>query len=188
MVKLIFGLGNPDKQYQSTRHNCGKIAITALAKELHCLPFHLTKKLASNIASTTFQQEKIVLAYSTTYMNESGLAVQKLLHYYQLSPSDLWLIYDDIDLPLGKIRIRLGGSAGGHKGVNSVIQAINNDQFIRFRIGIKPKHLVSNVSSFVLKRFTLPEKIILKKTIKQTAGALQMALAQGIEQTMNQFN
>jgi len=179
-MKIIIGLGNPDKKYQNTRHNIGFRFIEKLA----CIPeitpiniklkFKDSKKLQSQIIETETNGEKIILAKPQTYMNASGLAVQKILNYYKAQNTDLIIISDDIDIPIGISRIRLNGSSGGHKGIQDIIQSINTNNFIRIKIGINtintnidPKNQIDTIA-FVLQQFQKKELVIIKKVIDST--------------------
>ena len=141
-MKIIVGLGNPGKEYEGTSHNAGFMFVDRLAEceEIKSvgedLKFNLDKKFESEIASTSVNGEKIILAKPQTFMNLSGKAVSKILSFYKAQPEDLIIINDDIDLPIGTIRIRNEGSSGGQKGLENIISALNTDNFTRIRIGI----------------------------------------------------
>lgn len=175
---LIFGLGNPGQKFEKTRHNIGSRVI-------------------NNLQSLNL--ENVVLAKPTTYMNESGKAVKKLISNYQLPISNLFVIHDDIDLPLGKIKISKGRGAGGHKGVESIIRELKTKNFVRFRIGICPKtdkpptkNMVGgkpkNIEKFVLQKFNIEEEKIVKKIIKKTAKAIEFSLRESLEKAMQKYN
>ena len=141
-MKIIVGLGNPGKKYENTRHNVGFLALDKLAEEKEISPageklkFAKDDKFNSAVVSTTNKGEKIILVKPETYMNSSGEAVLKIMQYYKADISDLVLIYDDVDIPLGQIRLRLEGSSAGHNGAQSIIDTLGTDQFVRVRIGI----------------------------------------------------
>lgn len=190
-MKLIVGLGNPGKKYKKTRHNIGKEIIKNFTKNFDFPKFKINKKLFAKIS----KKENIVLTLPTTYMNNSGQAVKLLVTRYGLRVTDLVVIHDDIDLPLGKLKISQNRSAAGHKGVQSIINELGTKNFIRFRIGINNlKDLrvrpLSNESleKFVLKRFARKEQAIINKIIKQANEAIDILLKQGIERTMSQYN
>lgn len=167
-MTLIVGLGNPFKKYQKTRHNIGSRTID----ELEFLNL-----------------ENIVLSKPRSFMNESGKAVKKLLKVYCLKPDKLIVIHDDIDLPIGKIRIVKNRGAAGHKGVESIIKELKTKDFIRFRIGVCPKSgKVKNPEKFVLQKFHKEEEKIIKEIIKKTAEAIEFFLKEGLEKTMSRFN
>lgn len=196
-MKLIIGLGNPGEKYQNTRHNLGFMVAERFLKDFE--PVMQTvwtnePKFKSEIAKIEWQPksgslEKIILAKPKTYMNDSGVAVQLLTSYFSLLTSNVWVIHDDIDIPLGMMKIRLGGSAGGHKGVESIIQALGTDQFWRFRLGIgEQNEKLRNVDKFVLGTFEEGEKGKERELIKKGSKAIQLALEKGLESAMNKFN
>jgi PTH1 family peptidyl-tRNA hydrolase len=165
---LIIGLGNPGKKYQKTRHNVGSRAIGELK---------------------SLSLENIVLVKPKTFMNESGKAVKNLLRTYHLKPNNLIVIHDDIDLPLGKIRIVKNRGAAGHKGVESMIKELKTKNFIRFRIGVCPKTgKPKNPERFVLQKFHKEEERVIKEIIKKIAEAIEFFLKEGLEKVMSRFN
>lgn len=167
---LIVGLGNPGKKFEKTRHNVGSRVIG----ELEFLNL-----------------KNVVLAKPTTFMNESGKAVKKLTHDLRLTTNNLWVIHDDLDLPLGKIRISVGRGSAGHKGVQSIINELKTKNFTRFRIGIKPTThnlQLKTIDKFVLQKFDKEEEKIVKKVIKKTAEAIELCLKEGVEKSMNKYN
>jgi PTH1 family peptidyl-tRNA hydrolase len=166
---LIVGLGNPGRKYEKTRHNIGFQVIDELG--------FLNKK-------------KVILAKTKTFMNLSGKAVKLLVSRYQLPLTNLWVVHDDIDLPLGKIRISKGRGAAGHKGVESIIKELGTKNFVRFRIGIKPKRKSANwrAERFVLQKFNKGEEKIVKEVIKKTAEAISFSLKGGFEKAMSKYN
>lgn len=162
-MKLLIGLGNPGKKYEHTRHNVGFLAVNALANKLG-LEFELKKKLNAEIAKNS----RVILARPQTFMNDSGKVVQRLIKNYRLSIIDLLIVHDEIDLPLGKIRMSNGGTAG-HKGVESIIMAIGPG-FTRLRIGIenRTEYRVPETDAYVLQKFTTEEEQeITEKTIPE---------------------
>ena len=200
-MKLIAGLGNPDEKYQYTRHNIGFMVVEKLAKEL--LPVEKSEKGWEGNKKFTAEicriDDSLVLAKPHTYMNRSGIAVSSLCNFYKVKESDLWVIHDDIDLPLGKIRVRIGGSSGGHNGVESIIANFPTASFVRFRLGIGRGKLDvkkttdvnlsrQGIEKFVLSPFKDHEGGDAKKMIKNAVKAIVMTLKDGIEKTMNRFN
>lgn len=175
-MKLIVGLGNPGKEYEHTRHNVGFICADLLQKKLGFPEFALQKKFDALISEGNYRAEKIIIAKPQTFMNASGNSVQKLLHFYRVKPADLFLIYDDVDLPFGKTRIRPQGSAGTHNGMKSVIEALGFQNFPRLRIGIEsrgesaPKK--QDITSFVLHPFLKEEKQAISKILEQAIEEL----------------
>lgn len=141
-MKIIVGLGNKGKEYEGTRHNAGFMFLDAIAEcpdfitSIGKPEFHLEKKFEAEIAETTAKGDKIILVKPQTYMNASGRAVSKILAYYKAKIEDLIVINDDIDLPIGTIRVRKEGSSGGQKGLENIIREIGSNNFVRFRVGI----------------------------------------------------
>lgn len=185
-MTIIVGLGNPGEQFKHTRHNAGFMALDFFAKEHDFPPFELDKKSNSLIA----KEKKVLLAKPQTFMNESGKAVKKIVSFAPGGKtSDVVLVHDDIDLPVGKIKIIKNRGSAGHKGVESVIKAIGNKNLVRVRVGIAPAKGKSGApEKFVVKDFSDQEHVVIKKTIKKIAQALELLLEKGTEQAMNEFN
>lgn len=186
-MKLIVGLGNPGEKYKGTRHNLGLAVIDAILKEIPA-EARLLRKLLSLIFS--WQAQDVVLAKPTTFMNQSGRAVKKLLGYFKVSPPDLWVIHDDVDLVLGKVKIQVGRGAAGHRGVESIINGIGNQDFVRFRLGIgrpeeTPKLKITDdqTEKFVLARFTPDEKPIVDWMVRTVVELIKLVLKEGLEMT-----
>lgn len=187
---LIVGLGNIGEKYEQSRHNLGFMVLDVLAEKM--LPLAKTKWLMdkkANVLSIKIDSQ-LILVKPQTMMNASGFAVAKIASFYKIKPEDIWVIHDDIDLPLGKDKIRLGGAAAGHHGVESIISQLGTDNFIRFRLGIgHPGHKAYHlVEKYVLGDFNQKEKGEVKKIIKKTLQALDLALKKGIDVAMNRFN
>lgn len=191
-MKLIAGLGNPGKEYEQTRHNVGFLCLDALRNELGFPEFQLQKKFSSLTSEGEFNNEKILLIKPRTFMNLSGKAIQSLVNFYHVEANDLWVIYDDVDLPLGDIRIRPGGSAGSHNGMKSIVSSLSFNNFPRIRIGIESRGesapQLQDTSSFVLNKFAKEETPLVKKAVKQAFRALLFALKHGVKSSMNKFN
>ncbi|MDP1722213.1 MAG: aminoacyl-tRNA hydrolase [Candidatus Gottesmanbacteria bacterium] len=196
-MKLIVGLGNPGREYESTRHNIGFMIVDKLAHELGGIDASWKEDSARK--AMVARVGDVILAKPLTFMNNSGLAVGALIRFYKLAPADLWVIHDDIDLPLGKIRIREKGGTGGHHGIESIALAIKTDAFIRFRMGIgrgkagspdaRDKNLHHrSVIQFVLSRFRRDEAGSLKHLVKHGTEAVRIGLIDGIDKAMNRFN
>jgi len=196
-MKLIVGLGNPGGEYESTRHNIGFMVVEKLAHELTMGT--VTWKEDEKHKALLYKKGDIIFAKPLTFMNNSGIPVQSIMNFYKLSVSDLWVVHDDIDLPLGKIRIRENGGTGGHHGIESVVAALKTDAFVRFRLGIgrgkdtppgvREKNLHHrSVIQYVLSRFTRHEAGDLKHLVKHGTEAVRIALMQGIDKAMNRFN
>ena len=185
---LIVGLGNPGTKYSRTRHNIGFRVLDEFSKENNFPNFKLAKKFKSLISAGNFSGKKILLVKPQTFMNNSGSAIKALTKFYKITSPGLVLIHDDIDLPLGKMRISKGRGSAGHKGVESIIRELGTKNFVRFRIGIQPqKGKPKNSEKFVLEKFT-KEEIIIKKIIKTTCQALKIALTKDTEKSMTKFN
>jgi len=186
-VKLIVGLGNPGQKYVRTRHNIGFMVIDYLSEKLGIKVDKI--KFKSLIGEGFVGTEKIVLVKPQTYMNLSGEAVLDLIQWYKAEPCDLLVIYDDMDLPLGKLRLRLKGSAGGHNGMKSIIYLIQSDSFPRLRIGIgRPKN--DNVVSInhVLGRFGEEDDLIMTGAVRQAGETVVNLIEAGPERAMNFVN
>jgi PTH1 family peptidyl-tRNA hydrolase len=193
-MKLIVGLGNPGFLYARHRHNIGFMCVSHLAKMQR---IHFDRKQgAARTGIGSIAGYKVVLARPQTYMNASGESVNTLMRKLDVTPSDLVVIHDDLDLPVGKIRLRLGGSSGGHKGIDSIIARIGTRDFHRIRVGIgRPEDSDSSdaakeeaVISYVLSDFTAEEKKIMDKTVPQACEAVVYLLAEGITAAMNKYN
>jgi peptidyl-tRNA hydrolase, PTH1 family len=186
-VKLIVGLGNPGRAYQWTRHNMGFWLIDQLAQKHH---IDLSrKKLQSVYGRGKIGSEEVILAQPLTFMNLSGEAVSRLLHFFKILPENLLIIHDDLDLPLGKIRIRLRGGDGGHKGVQSIIEALGSGDFIRLKIGVgRPSDENQDPADFVLEPLNEKEKEEFKEVTRQGAEAVEVLLAEGPPKAMEHFH
>lgn len=186
-MRLVVGLGNPGRQYEKTRHNVGFMAVDKLAGELNAPVSKLM--FQALVGQAGLKGEKIILAKPLTYMNLSGNAVGSLMRWYKISPSDLIVIYDDMDLPLGSLRIRKKGGDGGHNGMKSIIENIGTKEFPRIRIGIgKPVGPGPNTVDWVLGRFSTGEAEEVEKTVENVSRAVMAALCEGLDAAMNKFN
>ena len=191
---LLIGLGNPGIKYNNTRHNIGFMVLDELfslwQKEHGFTKFKLNKKLLAEISTGKLGAKKIILVKPQTYMNNSGQAVQLLKKYYKIRPKNIWVIHDDIDLPLGILRIRQQGSAGGHNGIKSMIENLKTEEFVRFRLGIKPddNDQVSNAAKFVLQKFPKKDQQVVINIIDKAALAIETALKDGVDIAMNLHN
>ncbi len=184
-VKLIIGLGNPGKEYESTRHNVGWDTIDLLAKRHHI--FVKSRRNRALVGEGAIAGEKVVLAKPLTFMNLSGEAVGGLARRYRINPEDIIVICDDVNLDLGRLRIRARGSAGGHNGLKSIIHSLGTEDFPRVRIGVgSPQH--ADMVKHVLSRFNRAERVIVKETVDEAADAIEMILTEGIEPAMNKYN
>lgn len=191
-MKLIVGLGNPGKTYAHNRHNVGFRCLNYFAR-IHSIRFD-RRQCRAKIGAAEVKGEMVLLAKPGTFVNLSGQSVACLVRKHRVALSDLLLIYDDLDLPLGKIRLRQNGSSGGHKGMNSVISALGNEDFPRMRVGIgRPQGGKQSVSeddivNYVLSDFSPEEEATIKPAIARAAEAIDCFLARGIEAAMSKFN
>jgi peptidyl-tRNA hydrolase, PTH1 family len=192
-TRLIAGLGNPGNKYAGNRHNIGFMCVDRFAQD-NSLSFARSSSRAK-IAEGRIAGHDIVLAKPQTFMNDSGTSVGGLVRKFKVKFENLVIIHDDLDLPLGRIRIRLGGSSAGHKGINSIVQHIGNQEFIRVRIGIgRPNSQESNengeveVISHVLGDFTTEEKELMQRVIPCVSEVLQCLLTTGLTEAMNKYN
>lgn len=183
---LIVGLGNPGKEYENTRHNMGFMAIDAMAKDLKISSFK--SKCQAFIAESKIDDHKVILAQPQTFMNNSGKAVQELLSWYKIDPSKLIVIYDDVDLEVGQIRLREKGGAGGHHGIESIIQYLGTTEFIRVRIGIGREGLTGDVADYVLLTVPLAQREPLDATVIKAADAVLSIISSGVSIAMTRFN
>ena len=187
---LIVGLGNPGKNYSNTRHNIGFMAVDEIAANFQFSIFNFQSILNTKISKGIFKNRKIILTKPQTFMNNSGVAVKKLIRNLKLEIKNLIVIYDDLDLPFNKIRIRPTGSSAGHKGIQSIINNLKSDNFIRIRIGIR-NELTEKLPAekFVLKKFSRAEQKILKeKILPQIPQIIETILKEGVDKAMNQYN
>ncbi len=193
-MKLIVGLGNPGQGYAHSRHNLGFMCLNHFA-QTHSLRFD-KKQGQARIGSGEVGGSKVVVARPQTYMNHSGEAVSRLVRKFKVSLSDLLVIHDDLDLPLGKIRIRQGGSAAGHKGVESIIAVLGSRDFARIRVGIgRPISKIglteiteADIIAYVLSDFTSEEKQTVTQVMPTVSEAILCFLTEGLTVAMNRYN
>jgi len=189
-MKLIVGLGNPGPGYANNRHNIGFICLNRFART-HGIKFDKNQGKART-GSGEVGGAQVVLARPQTYMNLSGESVSRLVKKFDVDPGDLIVIHDDLDLPLGKIRIRQDGGSGGHKGVKSIVASLGCTDFLRLRVGIGrpsfPEPSENDIIHFVLNAFTPEEKHIITPVIPQASEALFCLLTEGLTTAMNKYN
>jgi len=186
-VKLIVGLGNPGIEYQFTPHNVGFLAIDRIAGQ--CGVSVDNRHCKALTARARIGNEEVLLAKPETYMNLSGMSVQELVRKYELDPQkDLIVIYDELDLPLGTIRIRERGSSAGHNGMQSIIDALGTQEVLRLRLGIAPDHPVKDGSRYVLAQFRKSQLLALDELLEKAAEAVSVVLNEGRSTAMNRFN
>jgi len=186
-VKLILGLGNPGRGYHWTRHNVGFLLLDGLAKK-HGI--EITRRgMKSLYGRGRIGAEEVILAKPQTFMNLSGEAARRLLQFFKIHPENLVVLHDDLDLPWGRLRIRVRGSHGGHKGIQSIIEAVGNDGFVRFKMGIgRPGRSGQDPADFVLEPLSGGEREEFKKMIEGHGEALEVLILEGPQAAMNQFH
>lgn len=193
-MKLIVGLGNPGYLYARNRHNIGFMCVGELARA-HKIRFD-KKQGQARTGLGLIAGETVVLARPQTYMNATGESVSALMRKLNIGPADLIVIHDDLDLPVGKIRLRSGGSSGGHKGIESIIARTGTRDFCRVRVGIgrpdmegsSPAEKEEAVIGYVLSDFTSEEKKIIEKTLPEVSGTIVSLLTEGLTAAMNKYN
>lgn len=182
---IIAGLGNPGRKYENTRHNIGFIALDLLAERNDIKVNKLKHKAL--VGEGRISGQKVLLVKPQTYMNLSGQSLREVMAYYKEDPQNLIVIYDDIDIPEGTIRIRKKGSAGTHNGMRSIVYDLASDQFPRIRIGMGTERK-SELKDFVLGGFSKEEKDLLEGAVKRAALAAERIVEKGIEKAMNEYN
>jgi PTH1 family peptidyl-tRNA hydrolase len=197
-MKLIIGLGNPDAQYALTRHNFGFMALDYFQKNQPVFSAWQEKqKFEALLDEGEIEGEKIILAKPRTMMNLSGKTVKTLADFYQIAPQDIVIIHDDMDLPLGALRLSQGSSAAGHKGVDSVIGNLGTKNFVRLRLGIHPLgqtffttffRRLAFTKKFVLQKFSHAELPLVEEAIKKANQAILLILKDDLPKAQNQFN
>lgn len=199
-MKLIVGLGNPTEKYQPTRHNIGFMVVEKLVKNI--LPVSSSLKAwneEKKLKAIVCKMDDVLIVKPQTYMNRSGSAVSSIVNFYKIKIGDLWVVHDDIDLPIGKLRIRTGGGTAGHNGIESILASLCKSEFVRFRLGIgrgktdlqrTADHNLHRreIEKYVLSPFKDSEGGEVKKMIKKAVEALEIALDKGLEKAMNGYN
>ena len=192
-MKLVVGLGNPERSYFGTRHNVGFEVVDQLANRLSWT----SPGDFDRVAKTKFDglaldgivgNQKLVLLKPTTYMNLSGKAVQAAMAFYQLAPQDIMVVLDDLALPVGRLRLRGSGSSGGHNGLKDIERALATNEYPRLRIGIDPAPPRIAGRDYVLGKFTTEQRALLEPALGRACGAIVTWIDKGIESAMNQFN
>ncbi len=183
---LIVGLGNPGARYEKTRHNLGFMLVDWLARELNTQVKRV--ECRSLVGRAEIENQKAELVKPQTFMNLSGEAVSCLLKKENRTAERLIVVSDDLALPLGTIRLRPKGSAGGHNGLKSIIACLRTEEFIRLRIGIQPEYPLKDNKDFVLENFSKTDLEIIEKVLQQSAEAIRAVLSDGVEKAMAHFN
>ncbi len=184
-MKLIVGLGNPGPEYSDTRHNIGFLVVDELASR-HGVSLRSQAKWKARTARIADVGDGVMLVKPTTFMNLSGWAVREIAGFYRLPPDDLLIVVDDADLPVGRLRLRPGGSAGGHNGLKSIIEELGADAFPRLRIGVGRQP--GELRNHVLGRFSADEELRIEAAVKRAADAAELFAREGILAAMNAFN
>jgi PTH1 family peptidyl-tRNA hydrolase len=186
-VKLIVGLGNPGIEYQFTPHNLGFLAVDRIAEQ--CGVEVRNRQCRALTARAEIAGVPVLLAKPETFMNLSGLSVRELVDEYQADPAkDLLVIYDELDLPLGAIRVRKQGSSAGHNGMKSILGALGSQEVQRIRLGVAPDHEVGDGARYVLGAFRKAQYPLIDEMLDTTAKAVQKILTEGVDAAMNEFN
>jgi PTH1 family peptidyl-tRNA hydrolase len=186
-VKLIVGLGNPGIEYQFTPHNMGFLAVDRIAEE--CGVRVNNRHCRAQTARTRIAGQEVVLAKPETFMNLSGASVSELVREYEAKPEeDLILLYDELDLPFGTLRVRPRGRSAGHNGVQSIIGALGTQEFTRIRLGICPDYPVGDGARYVLSQFKKAQLETVSEVLEQASDAVRVILTDGLQAAMNRFN
>ena len=184
---LLVCLGNPGDKYENTRHNVGYMVADEVAERQRAPIQKLKFKALTNLL--TISGEKVLVMKPITYMNLSGEAVRQAVDFYKVAPDHVLVVSDDTALPVGKLRIRKGGSAGGHNGLKNIIQHLGTDQFPRVRVGVGEKpHPDYDMADWVLGKFRGEDKKAIDAAVKRAADAIECILSDGLDKSMNQFN
>lgn len=184
-MKLIIGLGNPGREYENTRHNCGFMAIDRLADQLNITVNNA--KFKGLYVKTKVNGEDVVLLKPQTYMNLSGESVGEVMRFFKISKEDILVVYDDLDLPVGKLRLRVNGSAGGHNGIKSMIAHVGGQDFKRIRVGIDKNPLIP-VVDYVLGKFTKEQEQLLNEALDVAVKAMIDFVTTDFNKVMNSYN
>lgn len=183
---IIVGLGNPGNKYDATRHNIGFDVITRIAAD-----YNITldnKKHKAILGTGYIEGEKVVLVKPQTFMNLSGESVREVVDFFKVSPDDVIIIYDDISLDVGQLRIRSKGSAGGHNGIKSIIAHLGIDEFKRIKVGVGNKPEGYDLADYVLSRFKKEDEDVIRESIKKSSEAVKTIIKDGMESAMNIYN
>lgn len=183
---IIIGLGNPSREYEATRHNIGFDAITRLADDNN-ISLDI-KKHKAICGKGMIGGEKVILAKPQTYMNLSGESVRELIDFYKVSKEEIIVIYDDISLDVGQLRIRTKGSAGGHNGIKNIIAHLGSDEFCRIKIGVGDKPKNWDLADYVLARFPKEEEPVIRESLEKVSKACETIIKDGAQVAMNHYN
>lgn len=186
-MKIIVGLGNPGEKYRTTRHNVGYLILSELAQKI-ALGTSPKARFKADTLQVSVKGETVLLLCPSTYMNRSGQSVSEAVRFFKVAPEDVFVVCDDLDLPLAKIRIRPGGGSGGQKGLKDIVRVLGTENFprLRFGIGRPPDHC--DAADYVLSKFSPAEMKELPIDFKRAADAIECYLTEGLEASMNRFN
>lgn len=185
---LVVGLGNPGEKYENSRHNIGFMVVNNLLKKLTSVKESVWEPNTKFNSLIARPGKEIILAKPLSYMNASGQVVAKLIRFYKIPPFGLYVVHDDLDLPLGKIKISFGHGSAGHKGVESIINEISSNNFVRIRVGIGSDKKISNPEKYVLANFEEREGAKISSMVKKTTEIFEVILKDGIAKAANRFN
>lgn len=185
-MKIIVGLGNPEKEYKNTRHNIGFEVINKLSKDYN-IDINKSKHKA-HLGEGLISNEKVIILKPQTYMNLSGDSVVDILNFFKLTNKDIIIVYDDVSLDVGSIKIREKGSAGGHNGIKSIISRLGTDEFLRIKIGIGEKPKNYDLADYVLGKFSKEEENKMQLAIDDVSLAIALILKDGVPLAMNKYN
>lgn len=186
VMYIIAGLGNPTKEYEKTRHNVGFEVIDVLADMLHTTVEE--KKFKGCYGRGILGGEKVLLLKPQTFMNLSGESVRAAADFYKVDPEHIIIIYDDISLDVGQLRIRKKGSAGGHNGIKNIIAHLGTQEFPRIKVGVGDKPKKMDLADYVLSRFSKEDRVLMEDAFKEAARAVEVMIAGGVDTAMNRFN
>ncbi len=181
-MKMIVGLGNPEKKYELTRHNIGFMVLDSFN-----LNFKEEKKFQALICKKKLNNEDVIFVKPLTYMNLSGISVIKISNYYHIMPKDILVIQDDLDLPVGKYKLKTNSSSGGHNGIKSIIENLKTNEFCRLKIGISHDRNISTID-YVLGKFSKEDLKVLEDQFNLFKEIIESFIKDGIDKTMNNFN
>jgi peptidyl-tRNA hydrolase, PTH1 family len=185
-MKLVAGLGNPGRRYEGTRHNVGFLTIAALARKF--ATSGVKERFQGEVAEADLEGQKVLLLAPSTYMNASGGSVLAARDFYKILNEDLLVVCDDLNLPLGRLRVRAGGSSGGQKGVEDIIRRLGTDDFARLRIGIGSPPQGRDWANYVLNKFSKEEMPEIEQAVARAAEAVVVWAREGIAACMNRYN
>lgn len=186
MIRLIVGLGNPGKEYETTRHNVGFMVIDSLLKHIKTKDY--SEECLSRLYKFSIMDKQVYIAKPYTYMNNSGLAVVNLIETYSISPEEIMVIHDDLDIPLGRLKLKFGGSSGGHHGIESIVREIKTEKFYRLRVGIGRPKDKNKVTEYVLSPFLREEEQTLYKVIYKAKECALRCIETSPEDSMSFCN